>query len=169
MRKALSALALGLAAACAAPGATLVYDTEFADQFASRGMVPLGGIQPVDLVGTPPGGLAPEAFVALLRVPGWYQPTAFALAAPGADRKGFRFVAAFGTDLNVTLCTRPEPGGDPARMAMALCLGDLAVSRASMRLGPDGDLRRDIGVLMHALLPPPKPEETAPCRRFPDC
>lgn len=168
MRAAFLCLPVLALSACAGAVGGLVYNTDFQPQFSGPGQVPLGGVQPVFLLGTPPAGLTGEGFVSLLRVPGWYQPTAFRLAGPG-DERGFRFVAAFGTDLNAFLCERPQAGGDPRLVAMALCLGDTTVSRASLRLDPGGDVAAQVRGLMVGLLPPRRPDDSGPCLRRGGC
>jgi hypothetical protein len=161
-------LALGLAA-CAAPfPGALVYNTDFDPAFSGPGQIVLGGVQPVETHGTPPAGLTPDGFAALMRVPGWYPPTRFGIEPGGPDRRGLRFVAAFGTDATTALCERPSPGGDPALVAMALCLQDRLISRAALRMAA-GDPGPQIAALMRGLLPPQRPDDTRPCLRRTGC
>lgn len=155
------ALALAGLAACAAPlPGGRIYNTDFDPIFADK--VVLGGAQEVVLAGAPPAGLAPEGFTAMLRAPGWYPPTRFVPAAPGRP-EGFHFVAAFGSDVVTALCRRPSPGGDPALIGMALCLGERQISRAAIRLS-EGPVEPQLHALMRALLPPPQPDDTGPPR-----
>ncbi|HEU0222898.1 MAG TPA: hypothetical protein VFR34_11905 [Paracoccaceae bacterium] len=165
----LTLLAPLLAAACAAPygiGGS-VYNTDVQRQLYGPGYPVLGGTQKVFMYGTPPAGLTPEGFAALMRAPQWFQPTRFEAAQPGERPGSVRFVTAFGTDTNIVLCSRPAPGGDPALIAMAYCYGDREVTRASMRLTPGGDIARDVSALMYGLLPPPRPDDTHENCRIP--
>jgi hypothetical protein len=150
-----------LLAGCAGAGST-VYNTEFADQFRFPGALTLGGTRAVEMHGTPPAGLSPAQFAALMRVPGWYQPTRFRVATPDERPDAFRFVTAFGTDVNVALCTRPRYGADPALISMAVCNGGTLISRAAVRMAPGEEVNRAVGHLMVGLLPAPRPADR-PC------
>lgn len=168
-RRIAAAIMLPALVACAAQvPAALVYNTDFDPAFSAPGAVPLGGVVPVELHGSPPAGLSGADFAALMRAPGWYPPTRFRPAPAGGADEGVRVVAAFGTDSAVALCTRPMAGGDPRLVAMALCLGRRQVSRAALRMAA-GDPGPQVDLLMRGLLPPPRPDDSGPCLRRIGC
>ncbi len=147
----LTAVTLALAAPA---GAASVYNDEIESQQFRGGVIRLGGIQQVIVVGTPPPGLTPEAVVAAMRAPAAYPRTRFQIADRPAE--SYHFVVALGTDTNVGLCARPQGGAQPGLVAMAYCLGDRVISRASMRTDPAA-VADDMPELMRVLLRRPNP------------
>ncbi|MEM9047678.1 MAG: hypothetical protein AAGC92_03065 [Pseudomonadota bacterium] len=156
-------LSLTLFAACAQPGG-VVYNTDFDRVFSLN--VRLGGVQAVNFYGPPPNGLTEKGFADIMRAPGWYPATLFEARPPEAEPRGYYFVTAFGTDVVTPLCNRPRGGGgNPDLVAMALCLDVRQVSRAVLRVNPSAPIEPQVAMLMRALLPPPRPDDTPSIRR----
>lgn len=150
-----AALMCGLLAACGGGGlgGPVVFNEGKNQQYFTKGTVTLGGRVSVSVFGAVPGG-DPEAFVSILKTPGYMPDAAFDLAGDTTGTPGLRFVFAFGVADNNRLCIAPSGGGDQGLVAASLCNGTDVVTRATLRLG-GASIESGVPILMRALLPRP--------------
>lgn len=151
MKQRAAVLALFGCLACTPPYEAVVYNDDFDRDFSLR--AGLGGSRTIYTLGDPPQGLAPQDFADILRSPGWYPPTVFEARPLSPNPRGYYFVAGFGTDDNVELCTRPSAGPDPALLSIALCRDFRLISRAALRIEAAAPLEPQLTTLMRVLLP----------------